>query len=53
MRRAAASRKASEEAAAQLEVASVEAEKKRDEALAYLERVKASGAGAGQVHNWS
>jgi len=49
VRRAAASRKASEEAAAQLEVASVEAEKKRDEALAYLERVKASGAGAGQV----
>eukprot|EP00009_Paramoeba_aestuarina_P017790 CAMPEP_0201542652 /NCGR_PEP_ID=MMETSP0161_2-20130828/72152_1 /ASSEMBLY_ACC=CAM_ASM_000251 /TAXON_ID=180227 /ORGANISM="Neoparamoeba aestuarina, Strain SoJaBio B1-5/56/2" /LENGTH=301 /DNA_ID=CAMNT_0047950325 /DNA_START=70 /DNA_END=975 /DNA_ORIENTATION=+ len=42
-------RKAAEEAAAKLEVASQEAEKKNKEALAYLERVKASGSGAGQV----
>ena len=36
-------------AAAKLEVALQEAEAKRDEALAYLDRVKSSGAGAGQV----
>jgi chromosome segregation ATPase len=38
-----------EEGARQLEVSVKEAEAKRDEALAYLDRVKASGAGAGQV----
>mmetsp|Transcript_9913 Transcript_9913/g.13363 ORF Transcript_9913/g.13363 Transcript_9913/m.13363 type:complete len:315 (-) Transcript_9913:53-997(-) len=38
-----------EEVAAQLEVASKEAEEKKKEALAYLDRVKSSGAGAGQV----
>ena len=33
------------------QIASKEAEGKRDEALAYLDRVKASGAGAGQVRS--
>jgi chromosome segregation ATPase len=42
-------RLAAEEVAAQLEVASKEADSKKQEALAYLDRVKSSGAGAGQV----
>jgi len=37
------------EAAARLEEASKEAEKKKEEALAYLDRVKSSGSGAGRV----
>ena len=49
-RKAAAEQKAkAEEVAAQLEVASQEAEAKLNEALAYLDRVKSSGAGSGQV----
>jgi DNA polymerase III gamma/tau subunit len=46
---AAAAREAAEEVARNLEAASKEAEAKRDEALAFLDKVKASGAGAGQV----
>jgi len=46
---AAAAREAAEEVARKLEIASKEAEAKRDEALAFLDKVKASGAGAGQV----
>mmetsp|Transcript_6808 Transcript_6808/g.19267 ORF Transcript_6808/g.19267 Transcript_6808/m.19267 type:complete len:327 (+) Transcript_6808:139-1119(+) len=42
-------REEAEEGAARLEVSVKEAEGKRDEALAFLDRVKASGAGAGQV----
>jgi hypothetical protein len=42
-------RKAADEVAAKLEVAFKDAEKKKNEALEYLDRVKASGAGAGQV----
>jgi hypothetical protein len=49
VKEAEAARLQAEEGARQLEVASKEAEKKRDEALEYLQRVKASGAGAGQV----
>jgi len=44
-----AARAHAEEVAQKLEVASKEAEAKRDEALAFLDKVKASGAGAGQV----
>jgi len=46
---AAASREAAEESERQLERALQEAEEKRKEALAYLDKVKASGAGAGRV----
>ena len=46
---AAASRVAAEEKARELEVKLNEAEQKRKEALEYLDRVKAAGAGAGQV----
>jgi hypothetical protein len=38
-----------EATAKQLEIASRQAEEKRDDALKFLEKVKASGAGAGQV----
>jgi len=48
-KQAEASRAAQEEAQRQVEAAVRESEKRRDEALAYLEKVKASGAGAGQV----
>jgi len=48
---AAKSRAEAEEIARQLEVAVAEAEQKRDEALEYLQKVKASGAGAGKA--WS
>ena len=48
---AAASREAAEESERQLERALQEAEEKRKEALAYLDKVKASGAGAGRVCN--
>jgi chemotaxis protein histidine kinase CheA len=44
-----AARLDAEETARQLELASKDAEKKRDEALQFLDKVKASGAGAGQV----
>jgi len=44
-----AARKDAEETARKLEDACKVAEAKRDEALRFLERVKASGAGAGQV----
>jgi DNA repair exonuclease SbcCD ATPase subunit len=49
LKAAEAARAAAEEVARKLEIASKEAEAKRDEALAFLEKVKASGAGAGQV----
>jgi DNA polymerase III gamma/tau subunit len=48
-KKAAASRAAAEEGERQLEIAVADAEKKRDEALEYLQRVKNSGAGAGQA----
>jgi DNA repair exonuclease SbcCD ATPase subunit len=44
-----AARIEAERAAEKLEAASRDAEKKRDEALEFLDKVKASGAGAGQV----
>jgi len=46
---AADARTAAEEVARKLELACKEAEAKRDEAIAFLDKVKASGAGAGQV----